>query len=76
MAKEICADCEKVFEGGPKAFLCPECRKRRVREAHRKSPVQDADHYEVERIATDGEPSVAMTPHPAGVFRASSPGEG
>lgn len=30
MAKEICQDCGKIFEGGPKAFLCPECRKKRV----------------------------------------------
>lgn len=31
MAKEICQDCEKVFLGGPKAFFCPECRKKRQR---------------------------------------------
>lgn len=35
-AKEICADCEKIFEGGPKAFLCPECRKKRVEKGHRR----------------------------------------
>lgn len=35
-AKEICADCEKIFEGGPKAFLCPECRKKRVEEGKKK----------------------------------------
>ena len=29
-AKEICQDCGKIFIGGPKAFLCPECRKKRV----------------------------------------------
>lgn len=33
MAKEICADCEKVFDGGPKVFLCEDCRKRRLRES-------------------------------------------
>lgn len=30
MAKEICADCEKVLDGGANAFLCPKCRKKRV----------------------------------------------
>ena len=30
MAKEICEDCGKVFVDGPKAFLCPNCRKRRL----------------------------------------------
>lgn len=30
LAKEICQDCEKIFLGGPKAFLCPACRKKRV----------------------------------------------
>lgn len=33
MCKEICQDCEKVFEGGPKAFLCPECRRKRLSNA-------------------------------------------
>ena len=33
MAKKICDECEKVFDGGPRAFLCPNCRKRRLREA-------------------------------------------
>jgi len=28
--KEICQDCEKVFMGGKNAFLCPDCRKKRV----------------------------------------------
>lgn len=32
LAREICQDCEKVFMGGPKAFLCPDCRKRRQSE--------------------------------------------
>lgn len=27
MSKEICQMCEKVYEGGPHTFLCPECRK-------------------------------------------------
>lgn len=26
----ICEDCEKVFSGGPYAFLCPSCRKNRL----------------------------------------------
>lgn len=30
MAKEICQDCEKIFEGGPHAFLCEKCRKKRI----------------------------------------------
>lgn len=31
MAKEICEDCGKLFEAGPRAFLCPRCRKARLR---------------------------------------------
>lgn len=31
MAKEICCDCEAIFEAKTnKAFLCPKCRKRRL----------------------------------------------
>lgn len=30
MVKEICQDCGKVFLGGPKAFLCAECRRKRT----------------------------------------------
>lgn len=26
----ICEDCEKVFWGGPYAFFCPKCRKKRL----------------------------------------------
>lgn len=33
MTKEICEDCGKVFEAGPKAFLCPSCRTRRLSNA-------------------------------------------
>lgn len=33
MAKEICQDCGKVFDGGPKAFFCMDCRKRRLSES-------------------------------------------
>ena len=33
MAKEICADCGKVFDGGAHQFFCLECRKRRLSEA-------------------------------------------
>ena len=41
-APVICYYCEKVFMGGPRAFVCPECRKRiasqsaKKREAKRK----------------------------------------
>lgn len=37
MAKEICERCEKVFEAGPYAFICPKCRKKALQEAARKS---------------------------------------
>lgn len=37
MTKEICQDCEKIFVGGKDAFLCPECRKKRVEKGKRKS---------------------------------------
>lgn len=33
MAKELCEDCGKVFEGGPYSYFCPSCRKRRLSEA-------------------------------------------
>ena len=36
MVKVICEDCNKVFEGGSKAFFCPDCRKRRRSEAAKK----------------------------------------
>ena len=36
MAKEICQDCGKVFEGGAKAFLCHDCRRRRLSKAAKK----------------------------------------
>ncbi|MGM9626963.1 MAG: hypothetical protein ACI3V4_02565 [Faecousia sp.] len=32
MAKEICEDCEKVFEAGAYSFLCPDCRRKRLSE--------------------------------------------
>ena len=28
--KEICEDCGKLFVAGPDAYLCPECRKKRL----------------------------------------------
>lgn len=37
MAKEICQDCEKIFEGGKNALLCPKCRKKRVEIGKKKS---------------------------------------
>ena len=30
--KEICEDCGKLFVAGPDAYLCPECRKKRLSE--------------------------------------------
>ena len=33
MAKEICMDCGKVFDGGAKAFFCMDCIKRRLSDA-------------------------------------------
>ncbi len=40
MPKEICEDCGKVFEAGPKAFLCPPCRRRRLSEQAKKEKPQ------------------------------------
>ena len=37
LGKVICEDCERVFDGGPKAFFCPECRAKHVKEAARRS---------------------------------------
>lgn len=36
MAKEICQDCGRLFEGGQNAFFCLACRKRRIGEAAKK----------------------------------------
>ena len=36
LTKEICADCGKVFLGGPKANLCLDCRKERARQQAKK----------------------------------------
>ena len=30
LCKTICEDCQKVFMGGPNAYLCPVCRKKRL----------------------------------------------
>lgn len=30
LAPTICEDCEKVFQGGPYSYFCPECRKKRL----------------------------------------------
>ena len=32
----ICEDCEKVFQGGPNAFFCPACRKKRLSDSAKK----------------------------------------
>lgn len=40
-AKEICEDCGKVFKGGPSAFLCPQCRKRRLSESAKKRKLNE-----------------------------------
>lgn len=44
MAKEICQDCGRIFEGGPHAFLCPECRKKRVEAGKKKAGLRKAEH--------------------------------
>lgn len=36
MAKELCEDCGKVFEAGPRAFLCERCRRKRLSESAKK----------------------------------------
>lgn len=33
MAKEICEDCEKVYDGGPYSHYCPDCRRFRLSKA-------------------------------------------
>ena len=33
MAKEICEDCEKVYEGGAYSHYCPDCRHFRLSNA-------------------------------------------
>ncbi len=32
----VCNDCYAVFLGGPNAFLCPECRRKRLSEIAKK----------------------------------------
>lgn len=36
LAPTICEDCEKVFQGGPYSYFCPDCRKKRLRAAAKK----------------------------------------
>lgn len=36
MVIEICEDCGKTFKGGPRAFLCPKCRKKRQSDSAKK----------------------------------------
>ncbi len=31
-AKEICQNCEAIFMGGPRQFLCPRCLKKKQRQ--------------------------------------------
>lgn len=55
MTKEICQDCGKVFLGGPNAFLCGECRKRRSAEAAKRgrNKVREKQREEaLERVIT------------------------
>lgn len=33
MAKEMCEDCGRAFDAGKQAFICPECRRERMRVA-------------------------------------------
>ena len=49
MAKEFCADCGKVFEGGANAFLCPECRKKRVEEGKKRKRKEQGKAVQNER---------------------------
>ena len=56
MAKEICQDCEKIFEGGPHAFLCEKCRKKRISNAmkkyHKKKAVEKEKNKNPEATKT------------------------
>lgn len=50
-APTICEDCEKVFQGGPHAFICPGCRKKRLSEAARRRRLNEMgnDAYSEQR---------------------------
>lgn len=55
MTKEICQDCGKVFLGGPKAFLCAECRRKRQAAAAkrgRKREQEKKKNKALERVIT------------------------
>jgi hypothetical protein len=41
MTKEICQECGKVFQAGPNAFFCPECRKEKQRAAVRRARLKE-----------------------------------
>lgn len=41
MTKEICQECGKVFQAGPNAFFCPECRKEKQRAAVRRARIKE-----------------------------------
>lgn len=44
MAIIICEDCGKKFDGGPHAYFCPECRKRRLRESAKRRNLSEIGH--------------------------------
>lgn len=41
MTKEICQECGKVFQAGPNAFFCQECRKEKQRAAVRRARLKE-----------------------------------
>ena len=46
-AKEICQNCEAIFIGGPKQFLCPKCLKDKQRQGGRESQRRRKEKKEV-----------------------------
>ena len=40
LAPVICEDCERIFMGGPDAFFCPKCRKKRISKAARENAIK------------------------------------
>lgn len=53
MAKEMCEDCGKVFEAGPKAFLCPDCRRVRLSAAAKKRKLNKIGNEAYSKIAAE-----------------------
>ncbi len=55
MSKEICQMCEKIYEGGPNTFLCPECRKEMQKRGGKNSAKRRAEKKAIKSMEVQNE---------------------